>query len=162
MVVGFAALVLGALVYITDRAPGSVYFIPDGLEHFFMPFTNLFLFGPLADHLPSFTHTSAFSLMTLGIMSPGHGKAGLICLCWFVTDTLFEIGQAFPETAAAGCPSWFRGVPFLENTGSFFKNGTFDPWDIVSFSAGALAALAVYRVMTKKDAGHEFSYEKNH
>lgn len=165
IIIGLLALVLGALVYLTDRSPGSVYFVSGEMVRLSMYTGGHRFFARLGNHLPSFIHVFSFSLLTIGtmgLMGKKHANVFYACLFWFAVNTLFEMGQAFPVQAAALCPDWFRALPYLENTGSFFRNGTFDPWDIVSFSAGAFAAWAVCRSLKKRDRGYELSYEKNH
>lgn len=162
IIIGLLALVLGALVYLTDRSPGSVYFMSGGMMRLSMYTEGHRIFGILGNHLPSFIHVFSFSLLTMGLMKKKHANAFYACLFWFAVNTLFELGQAFPVQASALCPDWFSVLPYLENTGSYFRNGTFDPWDIVSFSAGALGAWAVYRSLKKRDMGYELSYEKDH
>lgn len=165
IIIGLLALILGALVYLTDRSPGSVYFINDEMVRLSMYTGGHRFFGRLGNHLPSFIHVFSFSLLTIGtmgFMKKQHANAFYACLFWFAVNTLFELGQAFPVQASALCPNWFSVFPYLENTGSFFRNGTFDPWDIVSFSAGAFAAWAVFRSLKKRDMGYELSYEKSH
>lgn len=148
--VGFAFLLAGTLVYLTDRPPGSAYFVnrcPVPVH-----FTNTFphLFGAMGFYFPSFVHVLSFSLMTAGILACGK-RGGLdVCLGWFAVDGLFELGQKYGSTAAAYVPGWFKGVPFLENTANYFRLGTFDPLDIVAAAAGALAAGAMMLILLPK------------
>lgn len=120
------------------------------------------IFGMLGDHLPSFVHVFAFSLLTAGVAGLNRVNLFLVCLFWFMADTLFEAGQAFPQKASALCPEWFKSVPYLENTGPFFKNGTFDMWDIVSFAAGAYCAWVLLKVLKERNRGHDLTLEKKH
>ena len=141
--VGFAFLLVGTLVYLTDRPPESTYFVNRSPVP--VHFTNTFphLFCAIGFYFPSFVHVLSFSLMTAGILACGKTGGLAVCLGWFTIDGLFELGQRYGSSAAAYVPGWFKGIPFLENTANYFRLGTFDPLDIVAAAAGALAAYLV-------------------
>lgn len=162
LIIGLFALVPGILVYLTDRSPGSVYFLSGDMGRFSFYTAGHRLFGTLGDHLPAFIHVFSFSLITAGWLGLSRMKPLVICLFWFTVNVLFETGQAFPDHAAALCPDWFRRVPYLENTGPFFRNGTFDTWDIVSFAAGALGAWAMLEILKKRMMDHDLTPENDH
>lgn len=143
--IGVVALTVGTLVYLIDRAPGDTYFVNHfGIEAF-LPDRLPNLFGKIGDFLPALTHAFALPLITAGILSSGKKGCGVIVGCWFLVDLAFEIGQEFGSSIALRVPAWFRGIPFLENTGAFFRNGTFDWLDVLAIALGAASAYAIAR-----------------
>lgn len=108
------ALVIGALVYLTDRRGGTG------------------VFGPAAGWLPSLAHTFAFAL-AIGVALPGRlALAG--CAAWAVLEAAFEAGQH---------PVVFASLQPLLGDGAlarYFGRGTFDPADLLAVAAGAAAA----------------------
>jgi hypothetical protein len=141
--IGFAALAVGTLVYIIDRPPGDTYFISHfGIEAL-LPDRLPTLFGRAGNVLPALTHAFALPLITAGILSSGKKGCGIIVVCWFLVDLAFEIGQQFGSSIAERVPVWFRGIPFLENTGAFFRRGTFDWLDVLAIALGAASAYAI-------------------
>jgi hypothetical protein len=67
----------------------------------------------------------------------------IICLSWFFVDFAFELGQKFNEWALNLIPTWFSGIPFLENTENYFLRGTFDISDLVAVALGTVIAYCV-------------------
>jgi len=148
ILVGIGAISLGALVYLFERSPESYGFgviVRDYLG-FLRP--HGLLFGPLADNLPSFTHVFAFSLMTAGLLAPRRKVTLLICLLWFLIDTVFEIGQGLKHISSAIIPEWInvQALP-MTNLQEYFRCGTFDIRDIVAGLLGAMAAFVVAEFM---------------
>jgi hypothetical protein len=144
ILVGLGALSLGALVYLFERSPESYgfgVFVRDSLG-FISP--HRMLFGILANNLPSFAHVFAFSLMTAGLLGTRRKGNLLICLLWFLIDTVFEIGQGLKPISLAIIPEWFEihTLP-IANLHEYFRYGTFDIRDIVAGLLGALAAFMV-------------------
>jgi hypothetical protein len=78
-----------------------------------------------------------------------------ICLAWFTLDCLFEVAQidSSARWIAQHIPDWFSGVPFLENTASYFLFGTFDVLDLLSIAAGTVAAYVTIRISSGKRVG---------
>lgn len=147
---GFIVLIAGTLVYLADRPSGTAYFVnrsPVPL-HFTSGFPHLF--GSIGFYFPSFAHVLSFSLMTGGVLACRKMGGIFVCLGWFGVDGLFELGQKYGASVAAYVPGWFKGIPFLENTGNYFRFGTFDPRDIAAAAVGALAAGAVMFILLPK------------
>lgn len=133
------AAAIGTLVYLLDRPPDSVYFIPDWISLT----DNLYpIFGQMGNHLPTFLHVYIFILLTFIVMLPSAVMVYPICISWFVVDSLFELGQLTPiaQWIAVHVPDWFAGIPYLENTAAYFLAGTFDFLDLVSIAMGTVAA----------------------
>jgi hypothetical protein len=151
-VFAFASLAIGACVYFFDREPAAVYFMQHWLSK---EDTMPSVFGWLGNHLPAFLHVYAFTLLTIAVVKPSRVCAIVICASWFVVDSLFELGQAaaLAQKIASHVPSWFDGVPFLENTSSYFINGTFDPVDLCSIAIGSLAAYLTFVVSSPREHG---------
>lgn len=148
ILVGIGGLSLGALVYLFERSPESYGFgvvVRDYLG-FILP--HRLLFSVLTDNLPSFTHVFAFSLMTAGLLGPRRKGNFLICLLWFLIDTVFEIGQGLKPISSAIIPEWIKvhALP-MANLQEYFTCGTFDIRDIAAGLLGALAAFMVAEFM---------------
>jgi hypothetical protein len=148
ILVGIGGFSLGALVYLFDRSPESYGFgviVRDYLG-FIRP--HGLLFGVLADNLPSFIHVFAFSLMTAGLLGSRRKGTLLICLLWFLIDTVFEIGQGLKHISLAIIPEWIKGHALpMASLQEYFRCGTFDIRDIVAGLLGALAAFMVAEFM---------------
>lgn len=149
VLIGAAALLVGALVYVVDRAPDETYFIYSSGVNISLPNILPNLFGPIGNSLPAFIHVFAFALITAGVISCGKRGWLIICLSWFLIDTAFEFGQKYSAWTANHIPASFRGIPVLENTKAFFLRGTFDVHDFVAMAIGAITAYAVLSA-TKK------------
>jgi hypothetical protein len=136
------ALLIGVLVYLLERQPERIYFIPAWLTN---TVTGHPFLGGIGNHIPTFVHVYAFILLTMAIVVPAHQyRRYLIAVCvfWFSIDGLFEIAQldAIAHGIANHTPTWFKGIPFLENTAEYFLSSTFDALDLVSIGIGAVAA----------------------
>lgn len=145
------ALVVGVVVYLIDRHPASVYFIPDWitLANNFSP-----IFGEIGNYLPTFIHVYVFILLTAVVVAASPTRIILICASWFAIDGLFEIAQIVPIAQRIGgqAPSWFSGLPFLENTSTYFQAGTFDILGLVSITMGTIAAyLTIKRGIQERE-----------
>lgn len=133
-------MVIGLLVYLTDRPPDATYFlvrlgVTNSLYDFVPP-----LFGPLGWNLPAFLHVFSLVLVTGGILACRKTGSLVVSLSWLVTEWAFEVGQKFPAWADALVPRWFDSIPVLETTRNYFRVGTFDPLDMVAVAVGAVAA----------------------
>ena len=133
------ALLMGVLVYVFDRQPEFVYFLPGWLS---LKSQTGNIFGSIGNYLPTFIHVYAFILLTVVVAVPTVTKLIPVCLAWLTLDSLFEIAQLSPIAQWIGShtPEWFSGIPFLENTADYFLMGTFDAFDLVSIVLGTLAA----------------------
>lgn len=130
-------------VYLLDRQAESAYFMaPWMVGHGDMRT----YFGVLGNHLPTLLHVYAFTMLTIAVVSPSRVSAIAICVAFFVADSLFELAQitVIAQEIAKYVPEWFQGVPFLENTSSYFLAGTFDVRDLISIAIGSLAAYLTY------------------
>jgi hypothetical protein len=149
VLIGAAALLIGSLVYLIDRAPGETYFVySTGVNislHNILPG----VFGPLGHSLPAFIHVFAFALITAGIISCGRRGWLIICLSWFLIDSAFEFGQKFSTWTVNFIPRSFESIPILENTKGLFLRGTFDVYDLVAMAIGAITAYAVLTATVK-------------
>ena len=150
VLIGLAALLIGALVYVVDRAPDETYFVyATGVNislHNILP--NVF--GPIGHSLPAFIHVFAFALVTAGVISCGKRGWLIICLSWFLIDSAFEFGQKYSAATAKYIPDTFADIPILENTKAFFLRGTFDVHDFVAIAMGAITAYAVLSATKKR------------
>jgi len=137
---GIFLLSIGALIYLIDRPPDQSYII------FSLPFQLSFydvtpsLFGTIGNFLPHFLHVSAFILITAGLLNCGKKGYLAICLFWLVVDVGFELGQKYSTIAVSLVPDWFDGIFLLENTRSYFLNGTYCHLDMAAIIAGSVLA----------------------
>lgn len=140
---GIMLLLTGVLIYLIDRPPADTYF----LAH--LPLNPIFygqypnVFGFLGDFLPSFLHAIGFILLTAGIVASDKKAYGAICIFWLVINAGFELGQKYSSHVAARVPEWFEGIFILENTSSYFINGTYSNLDMASIIVGAGIAYLV-------------------
>lgn len=141
--IAVTAFIAGMFVYVFDRPAATVYLLPNALS---FAGRHHPVFGALGGHLPEFVHVYAFILLTVAISS-WPARVLPICGFWWAVDSLFEIGQhpAIAPTIAAALPNWFRGIPILDHTASYFLRGTFDPGDLVSIILGTVVAYLIYR-----------------
>jgi hypothetical protein len=148
-VVATGALGVGVLVYVFDRQAEFVYFLPDWLSLHTQAGS---IFGSIGDYLPTFIHVYAFILLTVIVAVPAITKLIPVCLAWFTLDTLFEVAQidAIARWIAMHTPSWFNGIPFLENTADYFLMGTFHAYDLASIAMGTLAAYLTVVFLTRR------------
>lgn len=141
--IGLFVLVVGTLVYFTDRLPEKIYFIQKlGLPTHVFQFSGR-LFGSLGNYLPSFAHVFALILITAGMVIESKRGYLYVSLTWLFIDGVFELGQSDAFSIAAWVPGWFETIPFFENTGAYFRSSTFDPLDMLFIVIGAVAAYLV-------------------
>lgn len=149
LAIAIGALCVGVLVYVFDRQPESIYFLPGWLS--FHDQTGS-IFGSLGNYLPTFIHVYVFILLTVVAALPSITKLIPVCLAWFTLDSLFEIAQLNPiaQWIANHTPSWFSGIPFLENTANYFLMGSFHVFDLLSIAIGTLAAYLTVILITRR------------
>ena len=143
ILIGALVLLIGALVYLIDRPPEHIYILSENKFSFSFYTILPNLFGTIGSIFPAFSHVFAFILITSGIASGGKKGCLVITVCWFLIDTLFEIGQKFGSATANLLPEWFESIPFLKFASVYFKNGTFDWFDIAAICAGSISAYFV-------------------
>ena len=143
ILIGLTALIFGLLVYLVNRPPDQTYFVyVSGLNiSLYNRLPNIF--GLVGNSLPAFIHVFSFILITAGLISCHKTGFLIICLSWLLVDSAFELGQNFNTWSASIIPDWFEGIPFLENTKSYFIHGTFDFTDLAAIAFGTLTAYLV-------------------
>ena len=141
--IGSITLFIGLLFYLTNRPSDQIYFICKGFIPISMPQYFSVKLGIIGLCLPSFVHVFSFSIITAGWISSGKRSMFMICLVWFIIDSLFELGQKYNIWSSSIVPDWFFNVPFLENTKNYFMKGTFDYFDLIAISIGAASAYLV-------------------
>jgi len=144
-------LLVGTILYFVDRSPNDVYFV----RHFGNNLSRFdmwpAIFGRLGGNLPAFVHVFSFSLISAGILTCRIRGAISICLTWMLVDILFEMGQKYHHIVNRLVPEWFSGILFLENTRSYFGQGSFDINDIFATWFGAIIAFfVIVLTMNKK------------
>ncbi|WP_455202300.1 hypothetical protein [Kaarinaea lacus] len=154
LVMAVVAMVLGIVVYLLDRDAGSVYFMSDWMV---LGDGQNSVFGLLGQHIPTFVHVYTFILLTMALVVPEERYRQYllpVCIGWFLIDALFEIAQidSIAQRIAGWVPDWFAGIPFLENTASYFIHSTFDILDLLSIGLGTLAAYVTIQIILKRSA----------
>jgi hypothetical protein len=149
LAIAIGAMCVGVFVYVSDRQPEFVYFLPTWLS---LESQLAGLFGSIGNSLPTFIHVYAFILLTVVVAVPSITKLIPVCLGWFTLDSLFEVAQSNPIAHWIGShtPAWFNGVPLLENTADYFLMGTFDVLDLFSIATGTLAAYLTIALITRR------------
>ena len=141
-------LLVGVIVYAVDRGGAAYFLIGWTSGH-----GKAELFGPIANHLPTFVHSLAMILVTAAVLQPWANLLPTIVVGWVTVECLFEVGQFSPLDAhvAAVLPAWFDDVPVLEASADYFINGTCDPLDLLSIGLGAAAAYWIVRTIERGD-----------
>jgi hypothetical protein len=150
ILIGSAALLIGALVYYIDRPADQTYFVSKYSENLSMHDRVPNLFGIVGESLPDFIHVFSFILLTAGISSCGKRGYRVICLSWLFIDSAFELGQKYLKQSIKNLPDWFDGIPILEAIKSYFILGTFDWIDLLSIILGTVAAYIILIKFTEK------------
>jgi len=149
IIIGGVALVVGSLIYLVDRPPDQTYFVFSSNIGISLHNSLPNLFGSVGKSLPAFVHVFSFILLTAGLVSCQQRGFLIICLSWFLVDSVFELGQKYHAWSSRTIPDWFTGIPFLENTRNYFLQGTFDFLDLVAITLGTVAAYFVLLLTTK-------------
>jgi hypothetical protein len=137
--VGLAIVVflLGGAVYLFDR-PG-VLVSGSGLG------SAEVSFGPLADSLPSFAHTFAFTVWIALALGGAAHTVVRVAAFWAILESAFELAQVKALSGLLQTVLEIIGAPWLVRV-SFA--GAFDPWDLAAiWVAGILATCCVLRVV---------------
>jgi hypothetical protein len=138
---------LGTLVYALDRPADTTPHL--SALWALAPWPD-YSFGHLGDHLPTFAHAFAFSVLTAVWLGPSwRAKA---CLAWLATNVVCELGQHVEvvRTIADLLPPAFERVALVSALESYFRNGTFDLWDLVSIGVGAAAAYVLMHAVPER------------
>ncbi|MEN8131170.1 MAG: hypothetical protein ABFS45_13460 [Pseudomonadota bacterium] len=149
LLIGLLTLLIGSLIYIVDRPPEQIYFIDSGGFPISLNGRITNIFGSIGNNLPGFIHVFSFSLMTSAVIGDNKFRDSIICMSWFVVDVTAELFQKFNSWTVI-IPDWFKGIPYIENTKSYFHNGTFDTLDLVAIGVGSISAIGVLHYMRKR------------
>lgn len=138
-IIAASVFCFGVSIYVLDRQAEYTYLIPKWLSLYDQS-NNLF--GTMGNHLPTFIHVYVFILLTAIATAPSTTKNFIICLTWFLIDSLFEFAQItlIAQWIEKIIPDWLIDIPLLGNTTSYFVNGTFDVLDLLSILIGAIVA----------------------
>jgi hypothetical protein len=148
--IGIASLLFGYAFYVI-RSPSLVYIVPNYFSSLQLPENILILTNFMGNQLPDAIHPFAFILITSGLLYLDNKIIQFfLCIGWFFLECFFELGQLFKEHSIRIIPSWFEGIPFLENTTNFFSGGTFDVNDLLSFLVGSVAAFYILIFTSKR------------
>ncbi len=150
ILIGLSFLLLGTLIYLTDRPPRQIYFVYKSVANISLHNTLPHLFGFFGNSLPSFIHVFSFILISAGLLRCQKRGCILICAFWFLTDFIFEFGQKYKVLSLTMVPDWFSRIPFLENTKNYFLSGTFDFIDLAAIALGTISAYFVFCATMKR------------
>jgi len=155
MIIGFLGLLMGSVIYLIDRPPDQTYFISKSPLNITLFDSIPNLFGSIGYSLPAFLHLFSFILITAGLIFWNKRAYLIICVFWFILDSAFEVGQEFHDATSQIIPDWFAGIPFLENTETYFLHGTFDVIDLAAIAFGTMVAYFVISITGKGEHYHE-------
>ena len=150
--IGVIVLLLGSLIYLIDRPPEQTYFVHTSPVKITLFNTVPNVFGFIGGSLPECIHVFSFIVITAGLLFCNRRGYLIVCLSWFFVDCAFEFGQKFAARFTPLVPNWFTGIPFLENTKSYFIHGTFDLIDLAAIAFGTLIAYFVLLTTQKRRA----------
>lgn len=138
------ALVLGVLVYLVDRPPGSAWLLPSQWQA--APGGRGW-FGAAGLWLPSFVHAFAFSVLSAWLLPQRSAFAAGACLSWALIDTLAECGQhpSLAPLAASAIERAFGHSSAAVQAGRYFTHGSFAVADVAAGLAGSALALLALR-----------------
>jgi hypothetical protein len=140
ILIGLTILLLGTLVYVVDRSPDQTYFVYKSSINISLHNILPNLFGSIGNSFPSFVHVFSFILITAGFLNCQKKGCIVICVCWFLIDIIFELGQKFKLLSSSMIPDWFSGIVYLGNSKKYFLSGTFDFNDVIAITFGAILA----------------------
>ncbi|MBN1849759.1 MAG: hypothetical protein JW932_14375 [Deltaproteobacteria bacterium] len=153
--IGLMALFMGLFIYILYRPPGSSYL--GSRIHQLMgviPF-KISVHEMIGGCLPDFLHPFAFTLICMALFpNSTQRQRGAICLFWFLTDLLFEIGQFFGDQIG-------RLMSFSDIFSNYFMGGTYDVLDIIAIGLGAGSAFLIGEI-TNHSGGKKKNETKKH
>ena len=150
ILIGLTLLLLGTLIYLTDRPPDLTYFVYKSPVNISVHNTLPNLFGNFGNSLPSFVHAFCFILITAGLLRCQKRGCIIICSIWFFIDCIFELGQKFKSLSSTMVPDWFSGILFLENIKNYFLSGTFDFNDLVAIALGTIFAYFILLITNER------------
>ena len=150
ILIGLFVLLLGTLIYLSDRSPDQIYFVYKSPVEISLHNTLPNLFGMIGNSLPSFVHVFSFILITAGIISSKKKDYIFICAGWFLIDSIFELGQRYTALVIKFIPDWLSGIPFFENTNNYFSRGTFDVMDLAAVLIGSVTGYFVLILTMEK------------
>ena len=154
ILIGAAVLIIGILVYLVDRPPDQTYFVDKSFVNISLYLSLPNLFGIIGNSLPSFAHVFSFILITAGLIASKKREFIIICLFWFLIDSVFELGQKFNSIFIKFIPDCFASIPVLENTGDYFVRGTFSFGDIVAIFTGTITAYFLLMITSERRKLH--------
>ena len=149
---GSTALLFGALVYVLDRDPNEVYFLSIFFDNYPIHFTHLNLPKFIGNSLPTFLHSFSFILITASLFQFNKRIYLIICSTWFLIDSLFEVGQKFPQHASNNIITEFALImPFSKEILDYLTRSTFDYMDLVSICFATTIAYIVLLVTGQRE-----------
>ena len=70
-------------------------------------------------------------------------------MAWLGIDAILEITQKYGDVLIDYLPQWVVKIPLAENLPNYLVNGTFDIYDLLAVSAGALVAFFIGHFTTR-------------
>jgi hypothetical protein len=131
---GAACFLLGAAVYSLAR-PAAIHALPQALH---APGV-LRLPAWLGGSLPTFAHTTAFSLFTAAALAGTRYPVWRVCALWAGVNAAFELGQ-HPLLRQPLSRGLLGAAWPVEAVRDYFARGTFDVADLLAALLGGLAA----------------------
>lgn len=150
--VGSLGLVLGVLVYMTDRDSTHAMLFPA-----FAKLATGPVFGVVGPWLPSFAHPFAFSLLTAAALRRSTSPAYRACAVWWAANIAFEFAQhpLLSGFVAVSVKGLFGQTWLSRALANYALRGSFHFDDLVAATAGALAAAGVLALVHRLENRHE-------
>jgi hypothetical protein len=150
-VCGLGLLLLGLLVYWTDRNAESAALIAPVSW-----LSGRHWFGTSAQWLPSLAHSAGFGLLCAAALPARSAWPYLGCAAWALLDVAAELGQipAVSRAIAYTVQANDLTIPGTQAVVDYLRAGTFDPLDVTAAIAGAGLAAVVIRWSDAREARH--------
>jgi hypothetical protein len=154
VLIGIVVILLGAILYATDRPPWQIPWLPD---HFNLYHLTPQYFGRIGNSLPSFLHQFGFSLLTAGIIAQRGSSYRTICGLWAATNVSFELFQAnniikMTSQISSHLENSNRIFTYLQ---TYSSTAVFDFFDILAIICGAICAYYVLLLTQESRSSHE-------
>ena len=146
-ILGVIALGVGVVFYMYCRPSQDVYFIRFFQFHSAGEKACLYSF---VNNLPTFIHTFAFSLMTVGLLACSKSCHFYVVAGWVGFDMGLEILQGKIHLLPNLSEKLFF-LPFFDNTKNYIEFGVFDSLDMLSILLGGVAAYGILCVLNKRE-----------
>jgi len=148
-ILGFIFLFVGTWGYFTSRSWETVYFLNriSFLEKYFHKMPDIF--GSFGGSAPELFHVLAFSLLTYSVISQNRKNLIIVCIFWFIVDSVFEIGQKYSTIFHESLAEEFPNNSLLTVFDDYFRSGSYDHFDLLATLFGSLMFILLAEITSK-------------